>query len=160
MLDGRRLRVGRPFKTADGVSYSQLWATQLTAEEKTALGIAYEADPATFDSKYYYSAGNPRQLDNGTDDEGNTTYGIRPGIVQKQKDTAASLLAQTDWYVTRKSETDTAIPEAVTTYRTAVRTACAAREAQIAAVTTTEALETLMKTAPGESGALTQWPEA
>ena len=41
MLDGRRLRVGRPFKTTDGVSYSQLWATQLTAEEKTAIGITY-----------------------------------------------------------------------------------------------------------------------
>ena len=145
MLDGRRLRVGRPFKTADGVSYSQLWAKQLTAEEKTALGITYEADPAPFDSKYYFSAGNPRQLDNGTDDEGNTTYGIRPNIVQQQKDTAASLLSNTDWYVTRKSETDVAIPANVTTYRTAVRTVCNTREAEIAAVSTTEALEALMK---------------
>ena len=145
MLDGRRLRVGRPFKTADGVSYSQLWAKQLTAEEKTALGITYEADPAPFDSKYYFSAGNPRQLDNGTDDDGNTTYGIRPGIVQQQKATAASLLAQTDWYVTRKSETDVAIPANVTTYRTAVRTVCNTREAEIAAVSTTAELEALMK---------------
>ena len=159
MLDGRRLRVGRPFKTADGVSYSQLWDKQLSEDEKTALGITYEADSEPFNSKYYFSAGNPRQLDNSTDDEGNTIYGIRPGILQQQKDTAASLLAQTDWYVTRKSKTDTAIPEAVTTYRAAVRTACAARETEIAAVTTTEALETLMKTAPGESGALTQFPE-
>jgi len=144
MLDGRRLRVGRPFKTATA-SYSQLWATQLSADEKTALGITYEADPAPFDSKYYFSAGNPRQLDNGTDDEGNTTYGIRPGIVQQQKDTAASLLAQTDWYVTRKSETDTAIPSNVSTYRAAVRTVCGTRETEIAAVSTTEALEALMK---------------
>ena len=170
MLDGRRLRVGRPFKTADGVSYSQLWAKQLSADEKTALGITYEADPAPFDSKYYFSAGNPRQLDNGTDDEGNPTYGIRPGIVQQQKDTAASLLAQTDWYVTRKSETDTAIPANVTTYRTAVRTVCGTRETEIAAVTTTEELEALMK-APdkitndaGEvvdnpAAHLTPWPE-
>ena len=145
MLDGRRLRVGRPFKTADGVSYSQLWAEQLTAEEKTALGITFEADPAPFDSRYYYSAGNPRQLDNGTDDDGNTTYGIRPGIVQQQKATAASLLSNTDWYVTRKSETDVAIPSNVTTYRAAVRTVCGTREAEIAAVSTTEALEALMK---------------
>ena len=170
MLDGRRLRVGRPFKTADGVSYSQLWAKQLSEEEKTALGITYEADPAPFDSKYYFSAGNPRQLDNGTDDDGNTTYGVRPRIVQQQKDTAASLLSNTDWYVTRKSETDTAIPSNVTTYRAAVRTACAAREAEIAAVSTTEALEALMK-APdkitndaGEvvdnpAAHLTPWPE-
>ena len=160
MLDGRRLRVGRPFKTTDGVSYSQLWATQLTAEEKTAIGITYEADLAPVDFKYYFSAGNPRPLDNGTDSEGNAFTGIRPNIVQEQKDTAAALLSHTDWYVTRKSETDTAIPEAVTTYRAAVRTACAAREAQIAAAADVAALETLMKTAPGESGALTQWPEA
>lgn len=145
MLDGRRLRVGRPFKTADGVSYSQLWAKQLSEDEKTALGITYEADPAPFDSKYYFSADNPRQLDNGTDDDGNTTYGIRPGILQQQKDSAASLLSKTDWYVTRKSETDTAIPSNVTTYRAAVRTVCGTREAEIAAVSTTEALEALMK---------------
>ena len=145
MLDGRRLRVGRPFKTADGVSYSQLWAEQLTAEEKTALGITFEADPAPFDGKYYYSAGNPRQLDNGTDDNGNPTYGIRPGILQDQKNIAASLLAKTDWYVTRKSETDTAIPSNVTTYRAAVRTVCGTREAEIAAVSTTAELEALMK---------------
>ncbi len=145
MLDGRRLRVGRPFKTADGVSYSQLWAEQLTAEEKTALGITFEADPAPFDSQYYFSAGNPRQLDNGTDDNGNPTYGIRPGILQDQKNIAASLLAKTDWYVTRKSETDTAIPSNVTTYRAAVRTVCGTREAEIAAVSTTAELEALMK---------------
>ena len=144
MLDGRRLRVGRPFKTATA-SYSQLWATALSEEEKTAIGITYEADPAPFDSKYYWSAGNPRQLDNGTDDDGNTTYGIRPGIVQQQKDTAASLLAQTDWYVVRKSETDVAIPTNVATYRAAVRTVCGTRETEIAAVTTTEELEALIK---------------
>ena len=165
MLDGRRLQVGRPFKTTDGVSYSQLWATQLTAEEKTALGITFEADPAPVDSKYYFSAGKPRPLDNGTDSEGNAFTGIRPTIVQEQKNTAAAMLSNTDWYVTRKSETDTAIPEAVTTYRAAVRTACAAREAQIAAVKTTEALETLMKapaTIDGKANAaaLTQWPTA
>jgi hypothetical protein len=165
MLDGRQLRVGRPFKTATA-SYSQLWVTALSDEEKTAIGITWEEDPAPFDSNYYFSAGNPRALDDGTDSDGNKFTGVRPGIAQQQKITAASLLAQTDWYVTRKSETDVAIPSNVTTYRAAVRTACAAREAEIAAVTTTEALETLMK-APAtlENGdanpaALTQWPEA
>ena len=169
MLDGRRLRVGRPFKTATA-SYSQLWVTALSDEEKTAIGITYEADPAPFDSKYYFSAGNPRQLDNSTDSEGVVTTGVRPSVVQEQKDTAASLLAQTDWYVTRKAETDTAIPSNVSTYRTAVRTVCGTREAEIAAVSTTEALEALMK-APdkitndaGEvvdnpAAHLTPWPE-
>jgi hypothetical protein len=93
----------------------------------------------------YFSAGNPRQLDSSTDDEGNTTYGIRPDILQQQKDTAASLLSNTDWYVTRKSETDVAIPSNVSTYRAAVRTVCGTREAEIAAVSTTAELEALMK---------------
>ena len=158
MLEGRQLRVGRPFNTATA-SYSQLWATALSDDEKTAIGITWVADPAPFDSKYYFDADTPRPLDDGTDSDGNEFNGIRPNIVQEQKNNAATLLARTDWYVTRKSETDTAIPADVTTYRAAVRTACAAREAEIAAVDTTAALETLMKTAPGESGALTQFPD-
>ena len=158
MLDGRRLRVGRPFTHSDGRQFGGNW-NKYTTDELTALGISYEADPAPFDSKYNFSPGNPRQLDNSTDSKGVVTVGIRPGIVQEQKDIAAVMLARTDWYVTRKSEKDIAIPSNVTTYRDAVRTACAAREAEIAAVSTTAALETLMKTAPGESGALTSWPE-
>ena len=171
MLDGRRLRVGRPFKTADGVSYSQLWAKQLSDEQKTAIGITYEADPTPFDSKYNFAAGSPRPLDDGTDSEGNKFSGVRPGILQQQKNIAASMLSETDWYVTRKSETDAAIPANVTTYRTAVRTVCGTREAEIAAVKTTEALEALMK-APDKildtdgktlidnpAAHLTPWPE-
>ena len=148
MLDGRQLRVGRSFKTSDGVSYSQLWSTQLTAEEKTAIGITYEADPAPFDRFYYTSPNTPRDVDE-----------IKPILIKQQKDTAESMLSKTDWYVTRKAETDTAIPSAVTTFRAAVRTACTAREGEITAAANTAALETLMNTAPGQSGALTQWPE-
>ena len=147
MLDGRRLRVGRPFKTATA-SYSQLWATQLSADEKTAIGITYEADPAPFDGLFYTAPNTPKDV-----------AVVKAYFTAQQKDVASNLLKSTDWYVTRKSETDTAIPSNVTTYRAAVRTACAARETEIAAVSSTEALETLMNIAPGESGALTPWPE-
>ena len=157
LLDGRRLRVGRPFTHTDGRQFGGNWDLY-TTDELTAIGIKWEAEPAPFDPNYYASAGNPLPLDDSTDSEGVTTYGVRPPIIQQQKDAAASQLSKTDWYVTRKSEKDTAIPSKVTTYRDAVRTACVAREAEIAAVKTTEALETLMKTAPGETGALTSWP--
>ena len=74
------------------------------------------------------------------------------------------MLTSTDWYVTRKSEKDTAIPENVSTYRDAVRAACVAREGEINGAADMAALETLMKapaTIDGEtnSAALTQWPE-
>ena len=159
MLDGRRLRVGRSFKTSDGATWTNQWATVLSEEEKTAAGITWVAEPEPFDSDYYVSVGVPLPLDDSTDSEGVTTYGIRPKIIKQQKQIAAGLLSTTDWYVTRKSETDTAIPSNVTTYRAAVRTACAARENEIAAAANVAALETLMKTAPGESGALTSWPD-
>ena len=163
MLDGRRLRVGRSFKTSDGATWTNQWATVLSEEEKTAVGITWVAEPESFDSDYYVSVGVPLPLDDSTDSEGVTTYGIRPKILKQQKQIAAGLLSTTDWYVTRKSEKNTAIPSNVTTYRDAVRTACAARETEIAAVSSTEALETLMKaptTIDGEanSAALTQWP--
>ena len=147
MLDGRQLRVGRPFTLSDGRQFGSQW-TRYTTADLTALGITYEADPATFDRFYYTSPDTPRDVAE-----------IKPILIQREKDTATAMLSQTDWYVIRKSETDTAIPSNVTTYRAAVRTACAAREAEIAAVSTTAALETLMKTAPGESGALTSWPD-
>ena len=41
------------------------------------------------------------------------------------------MLAKYDWYVVRKAETSKAIPTAIKTYRTAIRTACATRETEI-----------------------------
>jgi hypothetical protein len=156
MLDGRRLRVGRPFNTATA-SYSQLWATALSAEEKTAIGITWEPDPAPFDSRYYYSAGNPRPVADAPlvdadgnpvlDSDGNQVIqtGLKTNFATEQKTSAGQMLSNTDWYVVRKSETDVAIPSDVATYRAAVRTVCNTRETEIAAVTTTEELEALMK---------------
>jgi hypothetical protein len=182
MLDGRRLRVGRPFNTATA-SYSQLWVTALSDDEKTAIGITWEADPAPFDSQYYYSAGNPRPVadvpqvdkDNNPvlDADGNQVIqkGLKTNFAAKQKITAGQMLSSTDWYVVRKSETDVAIPSNVATYRAAVRTVCNTRETEIAAVSTTAALEALMK-APDKvldtdgktlidnpAAHLTPWPE-
>ena len=144
MLDGRRLSVGRPFTHPDGRQFPGNW-NKYSDSTKTSLGITYEADPAPYNEKYYFSAGNPRPLDDSTNSDGVTTYGVRPPILKEQKHAANKALATTDWYVVRKSETDEAIPEAVATYRAAVRTTCAAREAKIAAVSTTQELEALMK---------------
>jgi hypothetical protein len=47
-----------------------------------------------------------------------------------------SQLAETDWYVTRKQEKNTAIPSAITTKRDNLRSECATKEAEINAKTT------------------------
>ena len=57
--------------------------------------------------------------------------GLKSIWVAKTKTTANSLLASTDWYVTRKSESDVAIPSTISTYRTAVRTASGTIETAI-----------------------------
>ena len=54
-----------------------------------------------------------------------------------------NLLARTDWMVVRKAEKGTAIPNATTTYRDNVRTACDTREKEIDACVDTKALVTL-----------------
>tara|TARA_B100001741_G_scaffold274491_1_gene244250 strand:- start:286 stop:774 length:489 start_codon:yes stop_codon:yes gene_type:complete len=134
MLDGRQLRVGRSFKTSDGATWTNQWATVLSDEEKTAAGITWEDDPAPFDNNFYFSVGNPRDVAT-----------LKTTFIKQQKQLAATALSNTDWYVTRKSESDTAIPSDVLTYRAAVRTVCGTREAEINAASDTAALEALMK---------------
>ena len=60
------------------------------------------------------------------DSDGNqiVTPGLKTIWVERTKQQANSLLENTDWYITRKSEKSTAIPSSVTTYRDAVRTKC------------------------------------
>ena len=149
MLDGRKLRQGRPFKDSAGTQYPGNWLKLTSNEEKAAVGITWEADPAPFDSRYYYSAGNPRPVADGTDDDGNEYTGLKTILAAEQATIAGQILSNTDWYAVRKAETSKAIPAAIKTYRAAVRTVCNARQAEIAAVTTTEELEALMK-APAE----------
>ena len=59
------------------------------------------------------------------------TLGVKSVLKAQEKATAGSLLAKYDWYVVRKAETSKAIPTAIKTYRTAVRTACTTRETEI-----------------------------
>jgi hypothetical protein len=63
--------------------------------------------------------------------EQGVTAGLKTNWIAQTKTSGNSLLASTDWYVTRKSETDTAIPSAITTYRSAVRTATGTIETAI-----------------------------
>ena len=72
------------------------------------------------------------------DEKGNQVinYGLKSLAIANTKTTARTKLSDSDWYVTRKSEAGTAIPSSVTTYRTAVRTACKTIEDAITACDT------------------------
>ena len=113
--DGRQIRVGRVWTDNDGTMHSGRWANW-DADRKEAMGVTWEDDPKSYDGEYYWgwnsdeSALLPKPL-----------AGLQANKVASAKSMSAGALSQTDWYITRKSETNTAVPSGITAYRTAVR---------------------------------------
>jgi len=68
------------------------------------------------------------------------TRGMKHQWIAQFKQTANSMLAQTDWMVIRKAERDIAIPSDVVTARAAIIANCTAKETAITVCTTVEAL--------------------
>jgi len=153
-----KLRVGKAFvDPATSIQYPANWLRLASEADKAAIGITWEADPAPVDTRFYWDHDLPKRLEDepAVDEDGNPVldadgvqiinYGLKTEWVKKQKEIAGSLLAPTDWYVTRKAEDPTAeIPAAVATYRAAVRTTSGTREAEINACTTTAELAALL----------------
>ena len=71
------------------------------------------------------------------------TEGLKTIRIRTLKSQAAGILRDTDWYIVRKADADTDVPSAITTYRAAVRTKCAAMETLITNASNTPAIETL-----------------
>ena len=74
---------------------------------------------------------------------------------------AAGMLSKYDWYIIRNTEASTAIPSAITEYRTAVRTKCNSMQAQVdgaADVDALAALFTYTRTDGVQSKPLGEWP--
>jgi len=112
-----------------GIQYPANWLRMASLADKQAIGIVEVADPARYDQRFYWGVGNPKDLG-----------GLKTVWSNKQNDIAASLLAPSDWRIIKAKETGSNIPSAWKTYRAAVRTSCNARQAEVAAVTTVEAL--------------------
>ena len=153
-LDGKPLAVDVAF-THNDIQYPANWLRLTTKAEKEAIGITEVADDPVFDSRFYWGDGTAKALDDvdAKDEKGNllkdengnqvVTQGVKSVLKAQEKATAGSLLAKYDWYVIRKAEASKAIPTAIKTYRTAVRTACATRETEIDNCADTAALVTL-----------------
>ena len=90
--------------------------------------------------------------------------GLKTKLIRTLKSQAASILAQTDWYIVRKADAGTSVPSAITTHRAAVRTKCAAMETAITNASNTVAIETLYTHTIDEDGVssrpLGELPEA
>jgi len=82
--------------------------------------------------------------------------GLKTQLIRTLKQQVAGILSNTDWYITRNAEKETAIPSAISTHRDAVRTKQAEMETQITNAIDTPALETLYTYTEQEDGSVTR----
>ena len=82
--------------------------------------------------------------------------GLKTVLIRDLKTTVANELAKTDWYITRNTEKETAIPSAISTHRDAVRTKQAEMETAITNASDTPALETLYTYTEQDDGSVTR----
>jgi hypothetical protein len=157
----------------NGNKYSSKIFSLWSNEEKNAIGIyevEYDHSNKKDESYYintneqfkfennkvisYFGTATPKALEdvNAVDQNGQpvlqdgkqlVTKGLKSQKISISKQQTAGLLANTDWYVTRKADTGTAIPQAIQDFRTNVRAVSNQQETQINACTTVEQLKSL-----------------
>jgi hypothetical protein len=119
LLDNKPLQVGVPF-THNDLQYPSNWLQLASLEEKEAIGITEVPDSPVVDDRFYWSADNPKDLDQ-----------LKSQWIAQIKDTTNKLLAATDWMVIRKLERNVAIPAKVVAYRKDVIDECVRLESEI-----------------------------
>lgn len=147
----------------DGVRYPHLRDPELREQ----LGIVEADDPEWYDQRFYWGVDNPKLLNDReeVDQDGNPLWvqeynpltetmqntdkrlvakGLKSQWISQTKQTANSMLAQTDWTVTRKAERNIDIPQDVVTFRAAVVAECDRLETAITACATVEELITVV----------------
>ena len=146
-VSGQTIKYDRAWTHPDtGVQYPANWLRLTSLAEKEAVGLVEVTAPAAevYDQRFYWGVDNPKQLDDVTDDDGNTTTGLKTLWKSKQDEIAASLLAPSDWRIIKAKETSTNIPSTWKTYRAAIRAACNTRQAEIDGCSDVAALKELL----------------
>ena len=95
------------------------------------------------DTKWTQEEIDDNEAPEGADTDTVKVEGLKTILIKTIKAQAEGELNKTDWYITRKSEKNTAIPSAITTHRDAVRSKQASMETAITNASDTPALETL-----------------
>lgn len=177
LINGKPLAIDTPFTDADGNQYPSNWIRFSTLAEKEAIGITEVADAVRADDRFYWDGNteNPKALEDKeeSDQDGNPLYvkvlgevdgkpamvdstkrlvtkGLKSNFILQVKQSAGSILAQTDWMVTRKVERNVDIPASVVAYRASVVAKADELETAITAVTTVAELASLNLSFPSQ----------
>jgi len=95
------------------------------------------------DTKWTQEEIDDNEAPEGADTDTVAVEGLKTILIKQVKGSAEGELNKTDWYITRKSEKNTAIPSAITTHRDAVRSKQDSMCTAITNASDTPALETL-----------------
>ena len=134
--------------TVDGIAHSRAIFSSWTNSELKAIGIL-PVTMATQLNGEYYTARNATYAIAGDGNSVTETIAkasdnnlakVQERQLLKIKQKAYSLLQPTDWYVTRKTENNTAVPAKITAFRTAVRTVYSAAKDAINGASDIDAL--------------------
>jgi len=130
-LNEKTLRLDKAFTTEDGRQFPRNWLRLSTKADRDALGIVETPDApvVSYDQRFYWGPELPKDLDQ-----------LKDQWTSQVKQTAGTLLAQTDWYVIRQSENSAGVPADVLTRRGEIRTFSGEKEAAIAACADVPAL--------------------
>jgi hypothetical protein len=147
----------------NGTQYAPDTLLSLTATQKQDLGIYDVAYAPRPDDRFFSVTENAPSFDQtlkvvkitftstakeledvGTGDD--KVSGLKSQWIAQIKQSANSLLSQTDWMLVRKIERTVAIPAATVTYRAAVITEANRLETAITAATTVESFRTIVTT--------------
>jgi hypothetical protein len=162
---GKVIPVDVPF-TLNGLHFPANWLRLSSEEDKKAAGISWQPDPEPVDQRFYWDHGIAKQLEDQPvvdekkkpvlDADGNPVIqkGLKSQWIAQQKQTAGTLLASTDWYITRQFETSLDVPAEILDYRAEVRHVSGEREVQIAACKSVGDLAELVT-----NGGLEEWPQ-
>lgn len=160
--NGRTIYAGRSWTDDMGVKYPSNWASRLTDDEKSALGLIKIPDKPKYDSRFYFSYNTPRPLDDTpvTDENGDPVLdpdtgaqqvyeGLKSQFIKEIKETAGVYLAATDWMVVRSVElpAQKPIPSDLLTQRGLIRDESDRIEQAIKDSTTIEELKAALDSA-------------
>lgn len=98
LLEGKPLAPDRPFVTSDGTQYPANWLRLASLAEKQAIGITEAPDPRPYDQRFYWG-----YSDDGSLIEKDLTQ-LKTQWVSTVKQTANSMLSQSDWMVIRETD--------------------------------------------------------
>jgi len=174
--NGRTIQANRAWTSDDGYQHPRTWTKCWGEADLKRWSVTFSADPVkkTWDNRFYWGYKvdadgnetdelNPRALADVSevDNDGEpiidertgeqlVTVGLKNQHIAQKKTEANALLHETDWYVVRAAEGGSAVPEAITTARAAIRTACAGIETKITNASDLDAFIALFQ--PKENG--------